>query len=783
MGTHDALQRRCSQTSNLRHRALRAMMSTLAGAGLTAAGVGGPLSGVSFGASVPASPPAPAEGSTAPVAASNSGAGSQEEGAGQLSTGTSTAPPSSGASTAPPSPNSSTTPKTSLPAPSGAADAPTVTSQRSQKITADRSAKRNLTAAEKESSAKASGANEVAPSPPLVAEQAGALSAELSFSAASAQALAFYRIPLFMLPIYQAAAIRYGVPWQILAAINEIETDYGSDQSVSTAGAVGWMQFMPGTWLRYGVDALDAGYADPYNPVDAVFAAARYLHAAGAGKNLRAAILAYNHSDEYADSVLLRAKLISAYPKAVIATLTGLAEGRLPVTGKQVAWDSPATTASPSPSTTTANARAVAPAAAAAAGTGARAPQLVDLLSAPHAAVVAVQDGRIVGLGRSRKLGRYVILRDIHGDVFTYAGLGKVALSYTLPARASRTAGTSVKTPVGAGRPLPLRLGSVVTRGTVLGRVHEPLGARDGHLRFAIRPAEDPSTIDPRPILANWKQLNAALQPRGAKGQADPLGISASDVFLLSKRRLEREVLSDPGIRIHASGRRYIASGAIGDGVLAALAFLSRSGLKPTVSALPCNHHRQHTTGYVSKHCTGNAVYISAVNGIPVADHRGSRTISDLTVQTLLTLQGEFVPRQIISVMQYPGAANTLGLPEHWTRIRVDWRPAGAAVPLSSKVAAIAAHFARSGRTAPSPLVVRGLVVRGDLSTTKWNRLIARIAALPTPTVAAEPSSSAIRDPQDATGDGGPGLSLLSSGEFSYPAGGGAPGPDYPSRK
>ena len=91
---------------------------------------------------------------------------------------------------------------------------------------------------------------------------------------------------------------------------------------------------MPATWLQYGVDALDAGYADPYNPVDAIFAAARYLRAAGAATDLRAAILAYNHSEEYVDSVLLRAKLISTYPKPVVATLTGLVDGRLPVTGK-----------------------------------------------------------------------------------------------------------------------------------------------------------------------------------------------------------------------------------------------------------------------------------------------------------------------------------------------------------------------------------------------------------------------------------------------------------------
>ncbi len=115
-----------------------------------------------------------------------------------------------------------------------------------------------------------------------VGRRHGALAAILTSSNASAAALNFYRIPLFLLPIYKAAAVQYGVPWQILAAINEIETNYGTDLSVSSAGAVGWMQFMPGTWLQYGVDALNAGYADPYNPVDAIFAAARYLRAAGA---------------------------------------------------------------------------------------------------------------------------------------------------------------------------------------------------------------------------------------------------------------------------------------------------------------------------------------------------------------------------------------------------------------------------------------------------------------------------------------------------------------------
>src|SRR3954447_2558486 len=56
-----------------------------------------------------------------------------------------------------------------------------------------------------------------------------------------------FRVPPFLLPIYQAAGIQYGVRWEILAAINEIETDYGRNLNVSSAGALGWMQFMPST--------------------------------------------------------------------------------------------------------------------------------------------------------------------------------------------------------------------------------------------------------------------------------------------------------------------------------------------------------------------------------------------------------------------------------------------------------------------------------------------------------------------------------------------------------
>ena len=91
---------------------------------------------------------------------------------------------------------------------------------------------------------------------------------------------------------------------------------------------------MPATWKMYGVDANRDGEKDPYNPVDAIFAAARYLRAAGADKDLRRAIFAYNHADWYVDSVLLRARVIGGLPSDLVGSLTGLTQGRFPVHAK-----------------------------------------------------------------------------------------------------------------------------------------------------------------------------------------------------------------------------------------------------------------------------------------------------------------------------------------------------------------------------------------------------------------------------------------------------------------
>jgi Transglycosylase SLT domain len=117
--------------------------------------------------------------------------------------------------------------------------------------------------------------------------------------------------PASLIPIYKSAGRRYDVPWQILAAINSIETDYGRDLSVSSAGAIGWMQFMPQTWLEYGVDPNGSGRPNPYDPQDAIFSAANFLAANGGAQNLPGAIFAYNHAEWYVAEVMSRAQMIS----------------------------------------------------------------------------------------------------------------------------------------------------------------------------------------------------------------------------------------------------------------------------------------------------------------------------------------------------------------------------------------------------------------------------------------------------------------------------------------
>lgn len=138
-------------------------------------------------------------------------------------------------------------------------------------------------------------------------------------------------IPPQLVPLYHAAGARYRVPWAILAGINRVETNFGHDLSVSSAGAIGWMQFEPATWAEYRVDADGDGNADPYDPVDAIFTAAHDLAASGVAKNPAQAVFAYNHSTDYVREVLRLAHIYQAWNPLSATWVWPVAQARNPV--------------------------------------------------------------------------------------------------------------------------------------------------------------------------------------------------------------------------------------------------------------------------------------------------------------------------------------------------------------------------------------------------------------------------------------------------------------------
>jgi cell wall-associated NlpC family hydrolase len=120
--------------------------------------------------------------------------------------------------------------------------------------------------------------------------------------------------------IWMAAGSTYGIPWNVLAAINKVETNFGANLGPSSAGAVGWMQFMPSTWARWGIDANGDGVADPDNPTDAIFSAARYLAGCGGQFDIARAVYCYNHATWYVNEVMGLAALYARGGSATVFT-------------------------------------------------------------------------------------------------------------------------------------------------------------------------------------------------------------------------------------------------------------------------------------------------------------------------------------------------------------------------------------------------------------------------------------------------------------------------------
>jgi membrane-bound lytic murein transglycosylase B len=112
-------------------------------------------------------------------------------------------------------------------------------------------------------------------------------------------------VPSEYIPIYKAAGEKYGVDWYVLASIHSIETSFSNHTSMlSSAGAIGHMQFMPATFRAYGVDGNGDGQVNAWNLEDAIFSAANYLRANNYQNDIRKAIWHYNHSEAYVNKVI-----------------------------------------------------------------------------------------------------------------------------------------------------------------------------------------------------------------------------------------------------------------------------------------------------------------------------------------------------------------------------------------------------------------------------------------------------------------------------------------------
>jgi hypothetical protein len=189
----------------------------------------------------------------------------------------------------------------------------------------------------------------------------------------------------------------------------------------------------------------------------------------------------------------------------------------------------------------------------------------------------------------------------------------------------------------------------------------------------------------------------------------------------MSKETLSQRVLSDPRIQIYECGRQDIESGQIDRRVLAMLEYLASSGLKPTVSALKCGHSLMTVSGNISEHSTGTAADIAAINGIPIVGHQGPGSITDITIQRLLTLQGTMKPHQIISLMTFGGADNTFAMGDHADHIHVGFKP----------------MFGTNSKLAKQ--------VNAILKPKQWIKLIDRLGEIENPTVRQTPSRFATK--------------------------------------
>jgi hypothetical protein len=556
-----------------------------------------------------------------------------------------------------------------------------------------------------------------------------------------------FEIPPFLLPIYQACGTEYGIPWEVLASINKIESGFGTNMGPSSAGAIGWMQFLPSSWEAFGLDANGDGKKDPYNPVDAICAAAHYLKLSGGNQDLYNAIYSYNHADWYVQEVLGYARAYGKLPTDLVGSLTGLTEGaHFPVAADASYADDLSAREALKRSAPGAE-QAYGDAAEVISSSPTR--RGINIFAAEGAPVVAVNDGVIEKIGSSPRLGNYVVLQDAYGNRYTYAELGQIVRKHrslvmptgkerrlpvesedlrprlrALPQRAESgdkgSEAPEVDSPT-SSEDGTLRVGSKVIAGTVLARLGSSEDGVDPHINFAIRPAgRGAPEIDPKPILDGWKLLEATAIYRadGKNPLSEDLG--GAGVLLLSKEELQKRVLADNALDIYECGREDIATGQIDRRVLAVLEYLVSKGYKLTITSLKCGHSILSSSGYVSEHSTGDAVDIAVIDGVPVTGHQGPGTLTDQLIRDVLQLQGTMHPHQVISLEDLPGETS-FALPDHYDHVHIGYHPL----------------------TGPFDQQFNAL-----LKPDQWQRLTNRLDEIKNPRVSPKPSPYALPDSQ-----------------------------------
>ena len=186
-----------------------------------------------------------------------------------------------------------------------------------------------------------------------------------------------------------------------------------------------------------------------------------------------------------------------------------------------------------------------------------------------------------------------------------------------------------------------------------------------------------------------------------AKGENPFLATSPTvgQVLLESKQQLEPQVLHGGGIRLGRCARQDVQEGRVDKRVLAMLEYLSVSGLRPTVSGLPCaardagGARRQRARGRQQP----RPLRSPPSTACAIAGHQGAGSIADTTVRKLLMLQGLSRPQQIVSLMSYPGAAAALDEPERRDAIRVELRRARRGRRARGRAVGVGAHARASG--------------------------------------------------------------------------------------